>query len=95
MTMPFMRAYTTVSPRVQPCGGCVPRWQSGAAGCCATARKLHLRSLPPLTLPLRSPTTPRAQLVVKTCHKRGCFAMGGMSAMIPIKGDDAANQVSA
>ncbi|KAI3429229.1 hypothetical protein D9Q98_005328 [Chlorella vulgaris] len=32
------------------------------------------------------------QLVVKTCHKRGCFAMGGMSAVIPIKGDAAANQ---
>ncbi|PRW60560.1 malate synthase A isoform B [Chlorella sorokiniana] len=31
------------------------------------------------------------QLVVKTCHKRGCFAMGGMSAVIPIKGDEAAN----
>ncbi|KAL4427431.1 hypothetical protein ABPG77_000720 [Micractinium sp. CCAP 211/92] len=31
------------------------------------------------------------QLVVKTCHKRGCFAMGGMSAMIPIKGDEAKN----
>jgi malate synthase len=33
------------------------------------------------------------QLVVKTCHRRGCFAMGGMSAMIPIKGDEAKNQV--
>ncbi|EFN59875.1 hypothetical protein CHLNCDRAFT_49305 [Chlorella variabilis] len=32
------------------------------------------------------------QLVVKTCHRRGCFAMGGMSAMIPIKNDAAANQ---
>lgn len=35
------------------------------------------------------------QLVVKTCHKRGAFAMGGMSAVIPIKGDEAANNVSA
>ena len=33
------------------------------------------------------------QLVVKTCHKRGCFAMGGMSAAIPIKTDAAANEV--
>ena len=32
-------------------------------------------------------------LVVKTCHRRGCFAIGGMSAMIPIKGDAAENQV--
>ena len=34
------------------------------------------------------------QLVVKTCHRRGAFAMGGMAAQIPIKGDDAANQVA-
>jgi len=30
-------------------------------------------------------------LVIKTCHRRGAFAMGGMAAQIPIKGDDAAN----
>lgn len=30
-------------------------------------------------------------LLIKTCHKRGAFAMGGMSAYIPVKGDDAAN----
>jgi len=28
---------------------------------------------------------------IKTCHKRGAFAMGGMSAFIPIKSDQAAN----
>ncbi|GAB4816176.1 hypothetical protein N2152v2_003222 [Parachlorella kessleri] len=32
------------------------------------------------------------QLVIKTCHKRGAFAMGGMSAMIPIKGDEEKNK---
>jgi malate synthase len=32
-----------------------------------------------------------ALLLVKTCHKRGAFAMGGMAAQIPIKGDAAAN----
>lgn len=33
-----------------------------------------------------------ADLLVKTCHKRGAFAMGGMAAQIPIKGDKAANE---
>jgi malate synthase len=31
------------------------------------------------------------QLVVQTCHRRGTFAMGGMAAQIPIKGDAARN----
>jgi malate synthase len=31
-------------------------------------------------------------LVIKTCHKRGVHAMGGMSASIPIKNDPEANQ---
>ena len=30
-------------------------------------------------------------LLIKTCHRRGVHAMGGMAAQIPIKGDDAAN----
>jgi len=29
--------------------------------------------------------------VVRTCHRRGAHAMGGMSAFIPVKGDDAKN----
>lgn len=29
---------------------------------------------------------------IKTCHKRGAFAMGGMSAYIPVKSDPAANE---
>jgi malate synthase len=32
-----------------------------------------------------------AQLLVKTCHKRGAFAMGGMAAQIPVKNNPAAN----
>jgi malate synthase len=32
-----------------------------------------------------------SQLVIRTCHRRGAFAMGGMAAQIPIKGDTAAN----
>lgn len=31
---------------------------------------------------------------IKACHKRGAFAMGGMAAQIPIKGDDAANEAA-
>jgi malate synthase len=32
-----------------------------------------------------------AQLLIKTCHRRGAFAMGGMAAQIPIRSDPAAN----
>lgn len=31
------------------------------------------------------------QLLIQTCHRRGAFAMGGMAAQIPIKGDEQAN----
>jgi malate synthase len=31
------------------------------------------------------------ELLVKTCHRRNAFAMGGMAAQIPIKGDEQAN----
>ncbi|MDP6344450.1 MAG: malate synthase A [Alphaproteobacteria bacterium] len=30
--------------------------------------------------------------LIKTCHRRGAFAMGGMAAQIPIKNDEAANE---
>ena len=33
-------------------------------------------------------------LLIKTCHKRGTFAMGGMAAQIPIKNDPAANDAA-
>lgn len=33
-----------------------------------------------------------SKLCVKTCHRRGVHAMGGMSALIPIKNDVAANE---
>ena len=32
-----------------------------------------------------------SKLLIQTCHTRGAFAMGGMAAQIPIKGDDEAN----
>ena len=31
-------------------------------------------------------------LVISTCHRRGAFAIGGMAAQIPIKGDPEANE---
>jgi len=34
------------------------------------------------------------ELLVKTCHRRGAHAMGGMAAQIPIKGDAAANEAA-
>jgi malate synthase len=33
-------------------------------------------------------------LVIKTCHRRGIHAMGGMAAQIPIKNDPAANEAA-
>jgi malate synthase len=33
-----------------------------------------------------------SQLLIKTCHRRGAHAMGGMAAQIPIKGDPKANE---
>jgi malate synthase len=35
-----------------------------------------------------------ALLLVKTCHRRNAFAMGGMAAQIPIKNDEAANRAA-
>ncbi|KZT43453.1 malate synthase [Sistotremastrum suecicum HHB10207 ss-3] len=34
------------------------------------------------------------RLLIKTCHKRKVAAMGGMSAQIPIKGDEKANDIA-
>jgi malate synthase len=34
------------------------------------------------------------RLLIKTCHRRGAHAMGGMAAQIPIKGDTAANDAA-
>ena len=33
-----------------------------------------------------------SELLVKTCHRRGAHAMGGMAAQIPINNDEAANE---
>ncbi|MCB9800211.1 MAG: malate synthase A [Candidatus Omnitrophica bacterium] len=34
------------------------------------------------------------ELLIKTCHRRGIHAMGGMAAQIPIRGDEAANSAA-
>ena len=33
-------------------------------------------------------------LLIKTCHRRGIFAMGGMSAQIPVKNNLQANEAA-
>jgi malate synthase len=33
-----------------------------------------------------------SELVIKTCHRRGIHAIGGMAAQIPVKNDEAANK---
>lgn len=57
-----------------------------------------LRQHPDRVLPERGQvtmTTPflraYSKLLIRTCHRRGAFAMGGMAAQIPIRGDEAAN----
>jgi malate synthase len=35
-----------------------------------------------------------SELLIKTCHRRGAFAMGGMAAQIPISNDAAANEAA-
>jgi len=56
---------------------------------------------PEFTLPDRQQVTMTthflrsySQLVIRTCHRRGAFAIGGMAAQIPIKDDPAANDAA-
>jgi len=56
------------------------------------------RSRPEFVLPDRARVTmdrhflkSYVDLLIRTCHRRGIHAMGGMAAQIPIKGDAAAN----
>ncbi len=58
----------------------------------------RFRNHPDKTLPDREQVTMTvpflraySQLLIRTCHRRGAFAMGGMAAQIPIKGDEQAN----
>ena len=57
------------------------------------------RNLPDYVLPDRSEVgmtvhflSSYSQLLIKTCHRRGIHAMGGMAAQIPIKNDPQANE---
>ena len=59
------------------------------------------RNRPGFTFPDRAQvtmTTPMMRAyclhVIKTCHRRGAHAMGGMAAQIPIKSDAAANEAA-
>ena len=61
----------------------------------------RLRNHPEFVLPDRAEVTMTVpfmsayvQLLIKTCHRRGVHAMGGMSAQIPIKDDKAANDAA-
>ncbi|MET3576540.1 malate synthase A [Bhargavaea ullalensis] len=58
----------------------------------------RFRNQPEVLVPDRSQVTMTApfmraytQLCVKTCHRRGAMAIGGMAAQIPVKGDEEAN----
>ena len=52
-------------------------------------RVLPNRSLLTMEMPFMRAYT---LLVIKTCHRRGAFAIGGMSAMIPVKDDEEKNR---
>ena len=59
------------------------------------------RSRPEFVLPDRAQVTmdkgflnAYVQLLIRTCHRRGIHAMGGMAAQIPIKNDPAANEAA-
>src|SRR5205807_2406098 len=59
------------------------------------------RSRPAFVLPDRAQVTmdkgflnAYVQLLIRTCHRRGIHAMGGMAAQIPIKNDPAASEAA-
>ena len=60
-----------------------------------------LRAHPRFLLPNRSQLTmdggflaPYVDLLIQTCHRRRAYAIGGMSAYIPVKGNEAANETA-
>ena len=59
------------------------------------------QNYPEFTLPDRHQVTMAthflrsySRLVIRTCHRRGALAIGGMAAQIPIKGDPEANEAA-
>ncbi len=55
------------------------------------ARVMPDRGLVTMTTPMMRSYS---QLLIRTCHRRGVHAMGGMAAQIPIKDDPAANEAA-
>jgi malate synthase len=60
-----------------------------------------LRNHPEFVLPDRAQLTmdggflaPYVDLLIEVCHRRGAYAIGGMSAFIPVKGDETANEAA-
>jgi len=60
-----------------------------------------MRFDPAMILPDRSQVSMTAPLMrdytlltIKTCHRRGAYAIGGMAAQIPVRDDDLANQAA-
>ena len=60
-----------------------------------------LRNRPEFLLPDRAEVTmdrgflaAYVDLLIRTCHRRGAYAIGGMSAYIPVKTDEAANEMA-
>jgi malate synthase len=64
---------------------CIKKFRSNADFCLAD------RSQVTMTAPFMRAY---ALMLVKTCHRRGAPAMGGMAAQIPIKNDPAANEAA-
>jgi len=64
---------------------CIKKFRSNANFCLAD------RSQVTMTAPFMRAY---ALMLVKTCHRRGAPAMGGMAAQIPIKNDPAANEAA-
>jgi malate synthase len=64
---------------------CIKKFRSNADFCLADRAQITM------TAPFMRAY---ALLLIKTCHKRNAFAMGGMAAQIPIKNDPAANEAA-
>ena len=105
---PRDRAHRDASPRrsrwTRSSASCAttPPGSTAAAGTTSSRPSRSFRARPEAHLPgprARSRWTRRflrayVQLLIKTCHRRGVHAMGGMAAQIPIKDDPAANEAA-
>ena len=64
----------------------IKKFRSGRISSCPTAREVDMT---------QHFLHSYVQLLIKTCHRRGIHAMGGMAAQIPIKNDPVANETGA